>query len=525
MKNLFTKIKWRELNIPLLLFLILFLNVKFIIKLAAIVLIMVYTRKFKPMDLITTKQFPIFYSLIILIEPIKYFLVNPNFSLNYTLAFGFGILQWALSLLALYNIKLIIEKENTQKIHHTIKAFFLINFIVSAFFLALLIFHPSWLTFWNHGSDISFSHPSAGDVILGISFDASTVNAAINCLGLIYFIYKSDYKFSFICLITIILCTSNVSFLFIAATLALMVITLRSGKRRISAMLAGILLLSFYFILSPQNRQYIRNYFVQLYIVNKNPELLSPSEGKTVGIAAEDSLYSNRGTPEGGHGSLVLNNTGENQEKRMDSIYSFNEEKLEKAASNLFSIERKITDDGIPQLALTDADFLSKPGKLISYFQTCNYLTSDARHFIFGSGMGNFSSKLAFRTSGVNILGSYPKKYEYLSPEFKENHFRTFSFYYNGPAALHSVINYPFSVYNQLAGEYGLLGILLFVIFYLGFFLKRFKSLSYGKYILFIMLAFFTTEYWFEFYSLVVFFELFMLLNLKESREQIAEST
>lgn len=523
MKYIGRIINWKKINIPLLIFLILFLNVKFVIKLAAILFIVAYSKKFKFGDLLKTGRFPIFYTLIILIEPVKYFLITRNFSFNYATVFCLGMLQWAFSLIALYYIRLIIEIDSVQKIHNTIKTFFIINFLVSLFFLSLLLFQPSLLTFWNHGADISFSHPSAGDTILGISFDASTVNAAINCMGLLYFIYRNEYKYCLICLITITLCTSNVSFLLISAILALMFITVRTKKQRLVVFVTGISLLLSYFIMSPQNRQYIRNYTIQLYIVNKNPELLTSPEDKVYFPPIEDSSKINVDSLTAFR-SILIREAEEERKRKMDSVYSINEQKLGKAVTKLFSVKKKVPDDGIPQLVLTNEDFMSKPGKLISFFQTYNYLTSGIKNFIFGSGTGNFSSKLAFRASGVNIQGTYPAKYQYISPEFKENHFKTFSFYYNGPASLHSVINYPFSVYNQLPGEYGFLGVTLFVVFYLGFFFKRYRFLTYGRYMIPMLLAFLITEYWLELYSLVVIFELFMFLNIKENKEKNAVS-
>ncbi|HEX4849261.1 MAG TPA: hypothetical protein VFV08_00580, partial [Puia sp.] len=118
-----------------------------------------------------------------------------------------------------------------------------------------------------------------------------------------------------------------------------------------------------------------------------------------------------------------------------------------------------------------------------------------------------------------NALGSYPKKYVYASPEFIHNHLITYLYYYEAEASKHSVLNYPFSVYNQIFGEYGLIGAVLFGLFYIGFYLKRFRLVTYGKYLILMMLAFFVTEYWFEFFSLVVLFELFIFLNLKENQQ------
>jgi hypothetical protein len=473
-------------NLPLLIFLIFFLNVKFVIKILAILFILFYYRNFKWGLSWRQSRLPLFYILIALLEIIKYIFITRNYSLDYGLVFCLGIMQWGFCLLAIHHIKLAIELNTAATIHNTIRAFYLLNFMVSVFFLIILLFHPAWLTYWGQGKDISFSHPSAGDAIIGISFDNSTVNATINALGLIYFLYKKDYLLSIVCLVIIVICTSNASFLFITATLLLMILTVRSNKLRLNTILAALTLVILYFSSSATNRKYVHNYFVQLYILNKNPELFSASHVD-------------------------------------DSVYAIDKTKLKRSFGHLLNLHNHsqviVTPFGKrTYLYVSNTDFNSKPGKLISFFQTYVYLRSDIGHLIFGAGIGNFSSKLAFRASGVNILGTYPKRYIYSSFDFEYNHLRTFNHYINGPPSQHSVMNFPFSVYNQLLGEYGLIGALLFVIYYVGFFVWRQRILSYGKYMLLILLGFFFMEYWFEFFSLVVIFELFMLLDISEEK-------
>jgi hypothetical protein len=201
-----------------------------------------------------------------------------------------------------------------------------------------------------------------------------------------------------------------------------------------------------------------------------------------------------------------------------DSVYDFNNKKLENVFSNFMSF-RALRQNDSGYVIIPSMIYDTKPGKFISFIQTYFYLTSSLKHFLFGAGIGNFSSKLAFRASGVRALGSYPKKFRYASTEFKFNHLLTYLYYYHAAASRHSVMNYPFSVYNQLAGEYGFTGTLLFIIFYLGYFASKYQRLSYGRYLIIILLGFFLMEYWFESLSLIVMFELFMLLNIKEGRK------
>jgi len=496
MKRLIYSNLLNKINVPLLLFLIFFLNVKFVVKIMAIVILTLFYMNFKFGLSWKKTRLPLFYFLIILIEIIKFIFVTHNYSINYMIVFSFGILQWTISLLAIHYLKFFVEQDTTIRIHNTIRSFFLINFLISLFFLSLLIFSPSSLGFWGHGADISFNHPSAGDTILGITFDTSTINATINSIGLIYFLYKKDHIFSLICVLTIVLCTSNVTMVFIIVTLGLMFLTVRSNKLRFQTLSAIFLLVLLYLAISPNNRQYVRNYFVQLYILNKNPEL-----------ATNQTKTSDNDT-------LAISKT---QSQVPDSVYVFDKKKLGKAWDNFLMDNKNEDSSQTPELDLKDEDFNRRPGKMISFFQTYNYLKSGKKNLLFGAGAGNFSSKLAFRSSGVQNFGSYPAKFRYTSKVFEKNHLKTFLYYFNGDASKHSVLNYPTSVYNQILGEYGLIGALLFAIFYIGYFIKRYKQLTYGRYLIIALLAFFFMEYWFEMYSLIVFFELLMLLNLKES--------
>ncbi|HWB91749.1 MAG TPA: hypothetical protein VG605_07855, partial [Puia sp.] len=261
------------------------------------------------------------------------------------------------------------------------------------------------------------------------------------------------------------------------------------------------------------------NYFVQLYILNKDTALaarsagvvvLKDSAGKAVPqtrtVTVDPKVYKVE------HGDL---------KKAFGNFVTLTEKPAQKAsAKQVDSVEKKDLSDSSIYPSVSLASYMSKPGKLISFVQTCYYLRMTPKHLLFGAGIGNFSSKLAFRVAGTGVQGHYPKKYTYVSPEFKYNHLKTYLTYANMDASRHSVLNFPFSVYNQVLGEYGLIGLFLFLLTYLGFFVRRYKSLTYGRYMLMALMLFFFMEYWFELYSLVVIFELFMFLDLRESRQK-----
>ncbi|HVU99211.1 MAG TPA: hypothetical protein VHE34_28510 [Puia sp.] len=510
--------RWlRNINVPLLVFLILFLNVKFVIKVFAIVFLLLYERNFHFGLSFKRSRLPLFYFGILVLEAVKYLVVVRNYSLNYLLVFGMGMLQWLFCLLAIHHLKLFVDRDSTEKIHNTIRAFYLANFAVSLLFVLILILHPAWLTtYWGAGADISINHPSAGDTILGISFDSSTANATINCLGLIYFLYKRDLRFSILCLLVIISCTSNTTFIFMEITLLLMVLTVRSKALRVRSLVAMVSMVVLYLLASAHNREYIRNYFVQLYIVNKDTSLAIHQDDSVLVRNGNDSLV--KAPVRIGADAYKVNKKG--LAKALDNLLSIEERPPAKErSSEVDSIEKGKLADSTIYPVISETAYKSKPGKLISFAQTYFFLKMNARHLLFGAGVGNFSSKLAFRVSGIGVSGTYPQRFGYVSPEFRYNHLKTYQFYAGQDASRHSVLNFPFSVYNQISGEYGLLGIALFVFGYLWYFVSRFRRLSYGRYMLCALLAFSLMEYWFELFTLVIVFELFLLLNIREGRD------
>jgi hypothetical protein len=96
------------------------------------------------------------------------------------------------------------------------------------------------------------------------------------------------------------------------------------------------------------------------------------------------------------------------------------------------------------------------------------------------------------------------------------NHLDVYLNFFSKNPELHSLANSPYSVYDQVFSEYGLLGLLMLMVLYLWFFAKHYKQLSYGIPLLLFVAALFFIDYWFEQLSVIILFELLMFLNIKE---------
>jgi O-antigen ligase len=155
-------------------------------------------------------------------------------------------------------------------------------------------------------------------------------------------------------------------------------------------------------------------------------------------------------------------------------------------------------------------------GRRIAWAELGHFFQHHPARLLLGTGMGNFSSRLALRTTALGVEGAYPVSQQYIHPFFRDNYLFLYLYYHTRDEGQHSVINKPDSVYGQLLAEYGLAGMACFFIFYLAFFggiLRRRAARSYALPLLLIMTGAFFTEYWFEQLSVVVLFELLMLLE------------
>jgi hypothetical protein len=160
----------------------------------------------------------------------------------------------------------------------------------------------------------------------------------------------------------------------------------------------------------------------------------------------------------------------------------------------------------------------NRPRKVTSFIQTAEYMAKSPGNFMFGSGMGNFSSRLAFIFGGEYVAW-YPKSMAYLGPDFKRNHFRLWNSESTFDRTQRGTSNQPFSVYNQMLGEYGVVGFGIFLVAYLGVFVRNYPRLTYSRMLFLLLIGYFILDYWLEYYSITVVLEFLVLYDLKNAGE------
>ena len=524
--NTFKTIDWK-----LLLFLVLFLNVKLVVKLAAIALIYLLQFNFKLDFKIRNSRLPIFYLAVIGIAIFNLILTAGFTNINYTIAFLTGTFFWTLCILAMHQLKLCVEQSSEAVIHRTIIAYFLLNALISISTYVIIVIKTGAINPYLYQGEYQKYFIGTGDYIKGISFDTSTTNAVLNGFGVIYFLSKKNVKMMMLCMIILLMTGSNITNFLLAAVLLLMFIFRTDRDQKSLVFVCLLLLVIFLAKVSPQNNSYVSTYLGNIInsedkkptVENLSPITLRPDNTLTAEERNEkiatlylDSLYRLLNDKENKvivHPAALVQkteiptadiNSAPYQHKSIITPVEDNMKQFIQLHSNELTLS-------------TNENYHSKlPGKIIAYKQTFDFFKQNPLKIISGTGTGNFSSKLAFKTTGLNIAGGYPQQFIYINEPFLKHHLDLYLSYFTKPDGFHSIANNPNSVYDQLLSEYGLLGLSAFIIFYLGFFLKNFKKLSYGIPLIFFLSGIFFADYWFEQLSIVVFFELLLFLNMKE---------
>ena len=526
-KKVLNYVDWK-----LLLFLMLFLNVKLAVKIPAIIFIYILQFNFRFGFSFKNSRLPLFYLLIIGIAFIG-LIFNKNYERpNYLFTFLTGIVFWGLCILAVHQVKVSVENNDAGIIQNTVLVFFAVNAFLSFCNIASIIWETGTLNPYVYQGQYQKYFIGTGDYIRGITFDTSVTNAVLNAFGVIYFLDKKQPVMLLICMAVLLLTGSNFTNLILLFVLALLFIFKSSRDQKSLIIICLMFLIVFMAKISPQNNKYtfgsienlfhspqlqhtaisasgnltnasaaeaVKRKFAQNYIDSVSYVLSKKHHFKPAAVLALPNY----------HGRILITGPDINTPPYQTPTDTTFEERQLLTFINMHKSKLPISRQTVFRSGL--------PGEFTGLSQTLTFFKHNPAKIIAGDGVGNFSSKLAFKATGLGFDGGYPAKHTYISPDFLSNHLDIYLNFFSKGVGLHSLTNRPYSVYDQLLAEYGLLGIAAFTIFYLGFFAKHFKKLTYGIPILLLMMAAFFIDYWFEQLSVLVFFELLLLLNIKET--------
>lgn len=531
LKKIISYIDWK-----LLLFLLLFLNVKLAVKIPAIVIIYLLQFNFRFRFNFKNSRLPLFYLLIPGIAVIGFVFNRSYQAANYPLIFFAGIGFWLLCLLAVHQVRLCIETRNAEVIHNTILAFFLLNAIFSFYNIAHIVWETGALNPYRYQGQYQKYFIGTGDYIKGLTFDISTTNAVLNAFGVVYFLNRRNPAMVLICMAILLLTGSN----FINVTLAgvfVFLFAFRSIKDQKSLIVVCLMLLVVFMAkISPQSNGYVIDTFKNTLLQQKNrTQIITADHQTAANISPAEKIRRQIAQRYLDSMSVII------ARRRLPAPTIVAIRKLPAVAggrpfvigpdintppyqtpTNTTAEESKLLNfiaANKADLSLSKQSYFNpgRPGKVIGFIQTVDFLRSHPDKLIAGDGLGNFSSKLAFRATGLGFAGAFPLHRIYISKDFLLNHLDLYLDYFSRRTGFHSLINSPYSVYDQILAEYGIMGLLALIICYLWFFGRHYRKLTYGLPVILIVMSVFFIDYWFEQLSVLVFFELLLMLNIKET--------
>lgn len=520
------RMRWKRftgsIDVPLLIFLLLMLNAKMWMKALALLFIYAVRPDFRFGIRASHSRIPPFYALAILIALTDLLLYGAGG--NYAAVFATGIVFWTCCLLAIHQVKYAVEHTGAEKVNRTLVTLFSLNWLVSVVQLALIMLEIGQWNPYTYQGNFQKYFIGTGDYIKGLSFDTSTTNAAINAFAVFYFLERKMFTASIAAMAVLLLTGSNFMNLVTVGVL-LLVFFARSTHDQKSVIVVCMLLLALFMIrISPQNNAYAEKVIARIFHVKKDePEkkakdaaivhdpreafaknMLDSIERSMAAKANEDTVAITRPViPVPSIHSAPFQHKRDSSEARMQTVRFA--QRMGRDTS--LRAERVIAT--------------RPPGKWLAVRETFSFLRTHPARVVSGDGMGRFSSKLAFRVTGLHVAGGFPSSFTYINEDFRNNHLAVFLDYFEKDSGFHSITNSPNSAYLQMLGEYGVAGLLL-LAGYLWWFAKGWRRMSYGLPVLLVLAALLMVDYWFEQLSVVILFELMLFLDGKQKNSVMA---
>lgn len=506
----------------LIIFLLLFTN-QAIFSLKILGLVMICLARFNWRFGFGEGRLPKFYLYIMVLAVFNFLFITREFTGEYIAAFIIGNLFWIFSAISSHQMKLSMERSGVATVAATMKVFTAINFAFCIMQLVNVILITGRLN--PYDPSIPFPYGvSTGDFIFGSFMEVSYYNTMVSALLAIYFIFKRSVLFTVLNVISFVLVFGNFGTIIFVGIITGLLLTgflaalIKNTTGALATWIKNI---------SPPGKFYL--YLPGLFLfIGVMYYITSPTNYDYIVSKVKDKVFSVKSSDENNYATMTDNQKPEAQAFETSGEYFKEKEKARMTRAAKVkggSLDNDFTDKKVDaKIELTKLYFEKLQGKNLSMLETVSFARSSTANLLFGAGTTRFSSLTAQKMSGfdssrlfMNILPQYK------SEPFADNHYllllernKTSDY------ALLSTANRPDSLYNQLLGEYGLIGIALFGLFYIGFFMKKIRNWSYGFWLIAILLPFAHLNYVFDTLCVIPFFEYLMFEDISRNDKMAA---
>ncbi len=453
-----------QTDLFLLLFLLLFAIDSVVVKPVALGLALIWM--FRQLPALKFRDAPMFYLLLPAMEVLRFFLFNGDFSAGHIVTLLIGVCYWLMAYAAFLIVRHRAEADGGARIAPTLKTWFYINAAVSLWQLAATMVHAGSLNPYGV-NDITYGN-STGDFIKGVFLAPCYLNMFVNSFFAVWFLYRRQWRHAMAATLICCLTTTNFANIIFLPVLLLLLFILKERAARLTILGCAGMFVLFSLLVSSGNVTYLR-------------ESVSNTSGQVSGAEVQQS----------------------------DTL-------LSKSSQDSARSSRVHIAEVYGRLARPN-------GKMLSWKQTWVYASAAPAHAIAGAGIGNFSSLLALQMAhiyGRNHSRFYELMPVYVHPAYRANHYGIMRDVYALPEGYHSARHMPHSFPNQLVGEYGIIGVLLFAFGYVFYFLKRGGGRGFFLIVMLLTAGYLWFDYLFEYLSVMVFFELFFWQHRKELNDR-----
>lgn len=490
-------------DIPFLLFILSISSNKIYLKIFALILIFILRPKF---DLFFNKNISKFYPLIIVLSVFQFLFFGHDFSSEHIIVFMVGTFYWLMCYAYMYQTYLFVKQNHLEKINKTIEVYVTLNFALCMLnYFQICIKAHTLLPFLLNDGQFG---ASTGDHIVGLFGNPSYVNAIINTLFALYFIHNKKTGFFFLTLFCALISFANIINLIFVAVLLCYFVFAGDKRKRIAITLGILLCFVMYFFISPENYLYVKK-TIGLSIGNEKeimPNVIMSPETDPVVVSAPSQVAPDK--------PAVTEIPAAEPIKYVNDSSAANQ--------NIIMIKRNLLfkSDYREFQTYHPVDIKSSPGKKIALLQTANFLKQKTSTFLFGAGMGNFSSRLAFQFSGRDSSRLFMKLPRYCSGYYYKNNLLIYDSMRQLPSEYHSIKHFPNNFFSQLFGEYGFVGFILFLFTYVYFFFKRAHSKLFFFTLVCCISAYLLLDYMYEFFNIMVIAEMLLFIDGKKNENE-----
>ncbi|RYY87465.1 MAG: hypothetical protein EOO15_11795, partial [Chitinophagaceae bacterium] len=434
----------------LLLFLVLLCNVKVAVKGFALLLLL-WRHRNHWKDLLTRPPLPVlFYPAAALLGLLSALWAGRFLEAHYGWAYLGTLSSWiacGILSLGMYGEA---KKGDSSRIYRTLEVFLLLNAAVSFLQLGSIILETGALNPYRYQGNFQKYFINTGDYIKGLSFDTSTTNAVLCATGLLLFAQRGRWVVAVASLFALVLTASNLLNVLTLAAL-LFLFFFRSGRAQKSILALCLLpFLVFWARISPQNTSYAG---LVLGLSTPKAAAAAPTISATAPTleSLREAFARHWLDSMGGRLAAVAPvnvHTAERPALPADNIHSPAFQHRDDSGAT-----RQLLKQTAARLGAAPPPRLgSRPGKLIALEQTGKWLRAHPSRIITGSGPAAYSSKMAFKATGLGIAGHYPSAIAYRSADFEKGQLALYLSYFSASEKLHSVVHSPNSVYLQMLG-------------------------------------------------------------------------